>query len=574
MSDSSGSPITQARTIEAFDRPISLIDTTRPQERENNGEGRKTSRSPSWRQLAKRPTKGSVREGLARWKYSKWQQDRFASASDLDAQNGEGAEGPSGEQTDKPKNLRQEGVSHTEIEASDFALRQGSQDRGRARLKKTKEEKPKSKTKAEKQPYEVDVLYENQRGWFFFGIPLYSHSSLLNFDPSPWMTRDGKDSAVNITNAQVPDPSWEWAWKTWYTDMSYDVDEEGWQYSFSFSRKFSWHGTHPWFHCFVRRRRWLRKRVKKQERRMKNASDMAAAHTLTADYFTIHSKRGRSPGSGLENTTTRGSSHVSRRSDEEMDLPPEDIKDIPSLMKALRLATIDREKIDVVKKFVENGGDELVYLEENIPEIMAFFVFQVSRRQLLEYLSRRANEASKEQSEDKGEKQRVIHLRNAVRAANSQIGGLEYWSDRQHVLKTVDENSRSHRSRFSESSVMTIPKENNPVDVIKGIAGKAEVGIDSTRKVLSPPPENNVGPSYVELEDESKPKEEQKDKTEDAGKEAAGKEDAGKEDVGREDTEKEDIKKEDMGKEDAETKHDKGAETPISLPPDSIKVDD
>jgi hypothetical protein len=32
------------------------------------------------------------------------------------------------------------------------------------------------------------------------------------------------------------------------------------------------------------------------------------------------------------------------------------------LMNALKLASIDRERIDALKKFIEEGGDELYYL--------------------------------------------------------------------------------------------------------------------------------------------------------------------------------------------------------------------
>lgn len=77
----------------------------------------------------------------------------------------------------------------------------------------------------------IDILYENQRGWFIFGIPLFSNKALWNLriDPAPWQDAKFRPSAVNITNAQVPDPSWVWDWNSWYVDMSLDVDEEGWQ---------------------------------------------------------------------------------------------------------------------------------------------------------------------------------------------------------------------------------------------------------------------------------------------------------------------------------------------------------
>jgi hypothetical protein len=488
------SQVTPTRTKDASDRPISLVDATRPREPENVQDRRRTSRSPSWRNIAKRTTKDSMREGLARWKYSKWQQDRYASTFNVDGQRGEGASGPPASPTASSQLMQQEEIGHTDT--SDFALRQESQERGRNLVKKTKEGAP--KPKAEKQPCEIDILYENQRGWFFFGIPLYSHSSLLNFDPSPWITKDGKDSAVNITNAQLPDPSWDWAWNSWYVDMSYDVDEEGWQYSFSFSRKFSWHGTHPWFHCFVRRRRWLRKRVKKHEIGMEDGMNVTAEHMLTSDYFTIHTNRARSPASAFDEVTTRGSSRVGRRTTKEIYLPPEEIKDIPSLLKSLRRAMIDREKIDVVKRFVDAGGEELVYLEEYVPDIMGFFVFQASRRELLEYFHRAANQATTAQGSNGAQDKRIDHLRHAIRAADKQIGGLEYWSDRQHALTTVDEYRRGHRPMFSESSDMTGPKDNNPVDDIKGIAGEAEVGVDPTKTIFSPPPRSGLDPSHVD----------------------------------------------------------------------------
>jgi hypothetical protein len=213
---------------------------------------------------------------------------------------------------------------------------------------------------------ELDILYENQRGWFFFGIPLYSHRSLLNFDPSAWMTQDKRASAVNITNAQVPDPNWEWAWRTWYVDMSGDVDEQGWQYAFSFSSS-QWHGTHPWFHSFVRRRRWVRLRTKIPERRHRGRSEFERAHMLNEDYFTIHSSKVRSleqSVAGLSRVESGFLSRVGSKVEEEAHM--EEIGDIPSLLHALKQTSIDRERIDALKKFIEEGGEELYYLNDKV----------------------------------------------------------------------------------------------------------------------------------------------------------------------------------------------------------------
>ncbi|KAK9462831.1 uncharacterized protein V1516DRAFT_671243 [Lipomyces oligophaga] len=106
---------------------------------------------------------------------------------------------------------------------------------------------------------DYDILYENQRGFFFFGEPLFSSQSLVQIDPPSWQDLENQYSPVDILTAAVPDPSWEWAWHTWYIDMAYDVDSQGWSYAFYF-RSRNWHGSHNWFTSFVRRRRWIRKR--------------------------------------------------------------------------------------------------------------------------------------------------------------------------------------------------------------------------------------------------------------------------------------------------------------------------
>lgn len=219
----------------------------------------------------------------------------------------------------------------------------------------------------------IDILYENQRGLFFFGIPQFSSKSLLNFDPSSWIDTDLKPSAVDITNAQVPDPSWEWAWRAWYVDMSRDVDEEGWEYSFWFGNSCAWHGTHPWFHSFVRRRRWLRKRVRRHTHYRKDT--LAEGHALNSDYFTIHSvPRPKSSDEGSDEGSI-GAGHMrspnkidGTRSPEDVDDNQHDgeVRDIPTLMLCLKRAAIDREKIVLIKKFLEQGGDELYYLSENV----------------------------------------------------------------------------------------------------------------------------------------------------------------------------------------------------------------
>lgn len=199
----------------------------------------------------------------------------------------------------------------------------------------------------------IDILYENQRGWFVFGIPLFSSKALWNLklDQAPWVDAKYKPSAVNITNAQVPDPSWVWEWKSWYVDMSRDVDEEGWQYSLWF-RGGAWHGSHPWFHSFVRRRRWLRKRVK-QKLPPKTKENR---ERLFGETFSI--------GTTLARTSTLGpvSLEGSQRAPEE----DEEIRDVGTLMARLKKSAIDREKIGFITKFIDEAGDELFYLADQV----------------------------------------------------------------------------------------------------------------------------------------------------------------------------------------------------------------
>jgi len=211
---------------------------------------------------------------------------------------------------------------------------------------------------------EVDVLYENQRGSFMFGMPLFSSQSLLNFDPAPWTNSFGRLSSVNITNAQVPDPSWEWAWNTWYVDMSHDVDEQGWQYSFMFQNKFAWHGTHPWFHSFVRRRRWLRKRVRKDPQLAldKYQAPPEQGKRLNANYFLIspHTEDQAQSELGEQSRTEH------QPNDDLMDTLMSDIDDLPTLLRSLKQATVDREKINMVLTYMDKASADTHNFAEEV----------------------------------------------------------------------------------------------------------------------------------------------------------------------------------------------------------------
>ena len=416
---------------QTYDHAIDLVDTTKPRESLEE-EGSSPSfpsssipRSDSGTLLSRQWTKGGLQKQLARRKYARYQEGKEDNTASLPDSGDESSSNEAG--------LSQEGKSNKESVRS-----------GRLRDKIPFKKKAKAKS-GEKLDTFIDVLYENQRGSFFCGIPLYSSKSHLNFDPSPWQTANFKDSAVNITNFQLPDPSWAWDWKTWYVDMSHDVDDEGWEYSFSFNSVYSWHGTHPFLYSFARRRRWLRRRVRiHPHNAVGKKGSMRNAHMLNEDYFTIHATK-RSRESSAERSTNNQSSYMPGvHGDDESEENFGEISDISALMAALRRSRLYREKIAAVKMFLEQGGDELFYLAEKMPEILAMFVHQTSCRQLQSYLLEVLDDAtitnSKGKDKEKGEEDsdidiaeahqtKIDNLLKAVKASGVPTNDVHHWSD-------------------------------------------------------------------------------------------------------------------------------------------------
>lgn len=374
-----------------------------------------SSTEPLFHKVSRTSVQNSVRHQVNRQKYRRFQQHRYSNGESIPAR--EPSADPQGSQEAVP-------------------TQKGYIERGKARAKKVLNRK-RTLGRGEEDDSVIDILYENQRGAFLFGIPMFSSSSLLNFDPKPWQNAAFRTSPSDIRNAQVPDPSWEWAWKSWYVDMSRDVDEEGWEYSFSFQKTVAWHGSHPWFHSFVRRRRWLRKRVRKHT----SHKTKERGHELNSDYFTIHPKtlRGRSPNGSLAYSALRARGFQ----DEEPEVNDAEIADIGTLLRLVRKAAVDREKLVAVRKFVDQGGDDLYYLSERMPDIMSLLVYQSSRRHLLAELIKHfdqtkarkeslsdhmhSDEATKKKHEAAAKQ--ADNLLKAVEAADEQVKRLEYWSD-------------------------------------------------------------------------------------------------------------------------------------------------
>lgn len=299
----------------------------------------------------------------------------------------------------------------------------------------------------------IDILYENERGGFLCGIPLFSSKALGALDHAPWTNIAFKPSATSIHDAQPPDPEWEWAWPEWRVNHDPEApkqDAEGWEYSFMFSKRCSWHGP-TWYNSFVRRRAWIRKRVKVHHKGMGDEE----GHQLTADYFTIHSQRMRSLSPAGTRQAARSNAQFSGTDSQKEDVVDRsDIRDINHLLAALRESRIDREKMEVIESFVLNGGDDLFYLGKRMKDVMGMFIFQASRRTLLAHLSKTLDDAvdkkkrkkdalveggmlsgEEEKVEEERTGKRISNLMIAIRAADAEVKRLEYWSDIKEIAE-------------------------------------------------------------------------------------------------------------------------------------------
>ncbi|KAL5338648.1 hypothetical protein BJX70DRAFT_189498 [Aspergillus crustosus] len=486
---------------------IQLVDNTAPAERlaDDTTVSKTTTTTSTGSRLWNRP---SIREERRKRKYAKWQPERLGVTNDptdseLSSDERELLRAGTNTNILTSADTIHESVngyqadSYGPEQTGEQVQQQQSQQQQSSgeNTRTTHQSKNHPKICGLKPNNELDILYENQRGWFFFGIPLYSDRSLLNLDPAPWLNAAGKQSFVNITNAQVPDPSWEWAWKTWYVDMSGDVDEQGWQYSFSFGSS-PWHGTHPFWHSFVRRRRWVRLRIKRNGNNRQGRSGLEMAHRLTEDYFTIHSavKTKRASMAGSERASRPPSQILAHNGvDEEEEIGLDEIRSIPALMYALKGAIVDREKLDAVKTFVDEGGPELYYLNGRIPEIMTRLVYQASRWQLLTYLKDTIEDLSQKQQEQDSlpDKQVSEDLSRKQEYLSRAAGTAEHHLTSPEVLQEPSESKResvpelldltpgtkrdSLLSRFSGRFSF------KPIDnggEIKGIPREAEIGHD------------------------------------------------------------------------------------------------
>lgn len=265
------------------------------------------------------------------------------------------------------------------------------------------------------------------------------HAIIYDFNLSPRNTNIvivanvyHKVSPTTIHTAQVPDPSWEWVWPEWRINHQDGTDEGGWEYSFAYSKKFSWHGP-KWWNSFVRRRAWIRRRARNRP------EDLSVdPHMLNADYFTVaaasnhsHQSAGSIASGGAPSKASMA--QTSTAGDEEKP----DINDIDTLINILRHARIDREKREAVENYLEHGID-LASLQDEMHEIMSLFIFQASRRSLLCHLMHKHDETNQELEMGATPEltERKEALDGAIKHAEEEVRRLAYWSDIKHMAES------------------------------------------------------------------------------------------------------------------------------------------
>ena len=506
--------------------PISLVDSTKAQDdveadrtppteqQDGNDSDGEIAGNPNQRLSQKFATsRAAAKDERRRRKYKKFQEDRYIDDDDRDepesvvrsptSKAGDGLEGT--------PTLEHHFSFHGSVAA---AAAQERLRRGQKKVKKLLKQRP--PRREEPKDTAIDMLYENQRGAFFCGLPLFSSASLLNFDPPAWLNGEGKPSPVNVNDAQLPDGSheWQWAWPSWFVDMSTDVDEEGWQYSFMFQNKFAWHGTHPWFFSFVRRRRWIRKRVKRRNKPpTTEAPEALNAHKFNKDYFTIHPSQKVIPQTDTMSTFQPTTASIYRKApglidnDDDEEDEEADLDNIATLLLRLKRTRVDRERIRRILHFVDYGDETTHYLAEEMPQILSLFLYQDSRRTLLESMLKRMTQAQDRRDEHErnntaesdDEKRKADDLMRAVEATETEVQKLEFWSDVKGVVHGGHSFSgapvpKPTSGKAPKSVSDSIPNEKNPYRSKKGKAredaAQPQESLDADKQ------KSNVGVSW------------------------------------------------------------------------------
>ncbi|KAI9595850.1 hypothetical protein BDF19DRAFT_440285 [Syncephalis fuscata] len=213
--------------------------------------------------------------------------------------------------------------------------------------------------------YEFEAVYENQRGMFVFGVPKFSAKMLNVIDPPPWSDSEFRFVSPNLHSYQLPDPNWEWAHPEWTIDMSYDVDEEGWEYAFHFHNSY-WHGTYNVVRSFVRRRRWVRLR----RRKLHNETNIHG-----------HPIRSRRP-------SAQPNARVSSVGSTDQEFNRQQ-----NWLVSMRRMRIDREKLDYLNQLLESSaGTERWLTNEMLLQFLYTLDYHANRYRAIELMKKHGYE--------------------------------------------------------------------------------------------------------------------------------------------------------------------------------------
>ena len=187
--------------------------------------------------------------------------------------------------------------------------------------------------------FKLEYQVESERGFLVMGSRVFASAALLPMDPAHFSSLTGESLGQYLTEYEIPDNSWVWLWSRWYVDMTADVDDHGWCYSWRF-RSRHWRGHHRFFRSFVRQRLWKRPMIKRS----------ALAKLLDE----MDRKRLRNLALLNESNERPHSNEEAMKSNESLQAEPSPESMISELLQPCRN---DREKIDTILEYLGNSQD-------------------------------------------------------------------------------------------------------------------------------------------------------------------------------------------------------------------------
>lgn len=228
---------------------------------------------------------------------------------------------------------------------------------------------PQNDTISSEQPELVmEYQVESERGFQFFGSIVFTSNTLLPLDPAHFTSVSGEPLGKRLTDFEVPDESWVWAWSRWYVDMTADVDDQGWCYSWRFGSK-HWSGRHRFMRSFVRQRVWKRPRA--NTKLLANGSSESLASLKNPS-----------------NTESGRASHNTKEEEERVELAAK----AEQIIDGINGLRNDRERVIAIIHLIENSTEDSNLLLDIRDQLMGTLHYPVSKRSLVSKLSESTNE--------------------------------------------------------------------------------------------------------------------------------------------------------------------------------------